>query len=109
MNKVRPIIGGEVFYYTHLLPERTGLRQVVWVADPLARDGHLRVQVRPGRPSRPNNAILVSVKRPRIVGMSQRDADRVRKFISLNREALLAHRSGDIDSFELSVRIQTVR
>jgi hypothetical protein len=104
MNKVRPIVDGEVFYYTHLLPERTGLRQVIWVPDPLAKDRHMRVQVRHGRGARPNNVVLVSIKRPRILRLSERDAEKLRRFIGLNREALLAHAAGEIDSFQLHLR-----
>lgn len=104
MNKVRPIVDGEVFYYTHLVHERTGLHQVIWVPDPLAKDRHLRVQVRHGGGARPNNAILVSIKRPRILRLSKGDAERLRRFIGLNREALLAHAAGEIDSFQLHLR-----
>ncbi len=105
-NTIRPIIDGEVFYYTNLKPDRTGLRHVIWVPDPVAKDGHLRVQLRAGSPSRLNSAMRVSIKRPRIMGMSEADTDRIKRFIAANREALLAHRSGEIDSFELVLRIK---
>jgi hypothetical protein len=103
------IDGDELFFYVGLNSAVTGLPMIVWAPDSLAKDPHLRVHVGHLRRSSPNDVCLVSInENPRRLGgkeLSDADFDLVRRFVRQNREALLAHRAGDISSGELVRRL----
>jgi|GEM_PF-6136873 len=111
MNRPKiDIDGDELFFYVGLDSSTTGIPMIVWAPDSLAIDPHLRVQVGHWRKSRPNDTCLVSIAdNPRRLGgkeLSDADFDLVRRFVRLNKEALSAHRAGDISSGQLVQRLK---
>jgi hypothetical protein len=103
------IDGDELFFYVGLDSSTTGIPMIVWAPDSLAKDPNLRVQVGHWRKSRPNDVCLVSITdNPKSLGgkaLSDADFVLVRRFMRLNREALLGHRAGDISSGQLVQRL----
>jgi hypothetical protein len=81
----------------------------VWAPDDCARDDRLRVQITHTAEPQPNNVALITVSGPPTIvegSLPKPDHTAVLAFVAKNLEALMAHRSGNIDSGELAFRLR---
>ena len=96
----------ELSSYVSLSQAQTGLLMVIWVPDATANDPCLRVQVGHEQEAHPNEVVLITISgTPKIFageGLSEKDWERVKEFVRLNRKLLVMHLRGECDFFELT-------
>ena len=104
-------VADELFLMTNLSPRTTGLPMVVWVGPRYGARHDVRIKVMQAHGDRmdPGNLAVIAVRpTPYIVQghLSAPDLRAVRRWIELNRAAILDHWSEVIDGAELVQRLQ---
>jgi len=99
----------DLYAMSNLSPKSTGLPFVVWISTQTEGPDDVRVWV--SRGPRPDNSGLVSIAiQPtvRVVTgtMSEHDLTLLRKWIELNRDVIIQHWDGDIDSWDAIAAIK---
>jgi hypothetical protein len=89
----------DLFEMANLSPTLTGLPMVVWISE-RGRDARVKVSLTHGRRARPDRTASVSV-RPEVEivagrELKPRDMELVRRWIELNRAAIIAYWNGDL-------------
>lgn len=104
----------ELFDMANLSPALTGLPMVVWISERgrARHDARVKVSLVHGRRAHPDQTVSVSV-RPAVElvagpALDARDLDQVRRWIELNREALLAYWNGDLLTDEVIGKLTRV-
>ena len=95
----------------NLSPALTGLPMIVWISERgrARHDVRMKVPLVHGRRARPDRAASVSVG-PIVAGpdLDPRGLERVRQWIELNREAIIAYWNGDLLTDEVIVRLKPI-
>ena len=109
-----PLPDDELFEMANLSPLLTGLPMVVWISERggARHDARIKVSLVHGRRAHPHRSASVSLRpEMKIVAgpaLDARDLELVRKWIELNREALLAYWNGDLLTDEVIGRISSI-
>ena len=104
----------DLFDMANLSPTLTGLPMIVWISERgrARHDARMKVSLLHGRRAHPNRTASVSV-RPTvevIAGpeLDRRDMELVRRWIEINREAIVAYWNGDLLTDEVIARLKPV-
>jgi len=114
MRAVESDIGPDedLFDMANLSPNLTGLPMVVWISERggARHDARVKVSLVHGRRARPDQTAWLSVRPdvPVVAGppLDPRDLELVRRWVELNRDALLAYWNGDLLTDEVIARLQ---
>ena len=104
----------ELFEMANLSPSLTGLPMVVWISERggARHDARIKVSLVHGRRAHPHHSASVSLRPEMKVvagpALDTRDLELVRKWIELNRDALLAYWNGDQLTDEVIGRIASI-
>ncbi len=102
----------DLFEMANLSPTLTGLPMIVWISERgrARHDARVKVSLVHGRRARPDRTASVSVRPtvkivagPEIDG---RDLELVRRWIELNRDAIIAYWSGDLLTDEVILQLK---
>ena len=101
----------ELFEMANLFPRTTGLPMTVWVSPrgSARHDARVKVHMTHGNQMNPANTAVVAVRpAPHLIaGQLSPDGQRaVFLWVSMNADALIAYRDGQIDTIELGNRLQ---
>jgi hypothetical protein len=104
----------DLFEIANLSPALTGLPMIVWISERghARHDARVKVSLVHGRRARPDRTASVSV-RPTVEivagpELDRRDMGLVRRWIELNREAIIAYWNGDLLTDEVIARLQPI-
>ena len=104
----------DLFEMANLSPALTGLPMIVWISERgrARRDARVKVSLVHGRGGRPDRTALVSV-RPTVDIVAGPELDRhdlslARRWIELNRDAIIAYGDGDLLTDEVVARLQPI-
>ena len=112
--QVTDLAEDELFDMANLSPARTGLPMVIWILERgrARHDARVKVSLAHGRRAHHDQTVSVSVRPTVEVGagpaLDPRDLARGRRWIELNREALLAYWDGDVLTDEVIDRLARV-
>jgi hypothetical protein len=104
----------DLFEMANLSPTLTGLPMIVWISERgrARHDARVKVSLVHGRRVHPNRTASVSVRPPvEIVAgpeLDRRDLELVRRWIEINREAIIAYWNGDLLTDEVIARLKPV-
>jgi hypothetical protein len=103
--------GEELYEMANLYPETTGLPMTVWVSPRVNARHDIRIKVSTMHGDRmdiTNTAVVAVRPTPHVLAgqLAPADAQAVFQWISLNIEALVAYRDGQIDTARLIYRLQ---
>jgi Domain of unknown function (DUF4160) len=116
MRAAKPVTDetDDLFEMANLSPALTGLPMVVWISERgrARHDARVKVSLVHGRRARPDRTASVSV-RPTVEivagrELERRDMELVRRWIELNREAIIAYWNGDLLTDEAIARLKPV-
>ena len=105
----------DFFLMASLAPEDTGLPMVAWISERgrSRHDARVRIALRHGRDFRPDPSAWVSVQPDvRVVvgsAPSPSDLDQVRRWIELNRDAIVDYWNGDLLTDEAIARLRPIQ
>lgn len=111
MNKARKLLK-DMFEMANLWPEDTGLPVVIWVEEgsDVSKDQHgprMKVMIHPGEMNYQETVTVTLDEPPHLIGSLEKEYfNKVKEFIKLNREALMAHWNHEISTVELGRRIK---
>lgn len=99
----------DLFEMVNLRSRSSGLPMNIWL-DPRGRARHgprIKVQMDHRAAFDLDHLAVVSVDPPRVVAghLTQPDLDLIRRYIALNRRAILDHWNGETDGLELAVAL----
>jgi hypothetical protein len=104
----------DLFEMANLSPSLTGLPMVVWISERGGprHDARVKVSLVHGRRARPDHTASVSIRPDvRVVAgpaLDTRDLELVRRWVELNRDALLAYWEGDLLTDEVIAKLKPV-
>ena len=104
----------DLFEMANLSPAVTGLPMIVWISERgrARHDARVKVSLVHGRRVRPDRTATVSVRSTvEIVAgpdLDRRDMELVRRWIEMNREAIIAYWNGDLLTDEVIARLKPV-
>ena len=109
-----PVPDDDLYEMANLSPSLTGLPMVVWISERggARHDARAKVALVHGRRAHPHQSASVSV-RPTVEvvagpALDRRDLELVRRWIEINREALLAYWNGDLLTDEIIGRLASI-
>ncbi|MGI0076468.1 MAG: hypothetical protein ACREAU_03575 [Nitrosopumilaceae archaeon] len=110
--KLSEIKDNMLFEMAHLLPRSTGLPYTVWVSGPIPgakkHAPRIKVQIKNKLTPVTIGAVPKRIQKQGMIFIPDRDFESIKEWIILNKDALLNHFKGNIDSVELAKQLKSI-